>query len=156
MKELGVVLYNCSCLALDLHRVFSLYSQLQYKDHLPSIWSKRLTALYSKEDVLKLQLNGTKAEAYVSVSASHLLISRCGPANRILSPLFLEGYRKHCNHGNFREWLSMRRSGTGPFCQCSDSDEVPCLRGAATVTHNCHWEGYRSLILHFTDVFLGW
>ncbi|XP_048865184.1 inactive phospholipase D5 isoform X1 [Brienomyrus brachyistius] len=68
MKELGVVLYNCSCLALDLHRVFSLYSQLQYKDYLPSIWSKRLTALYNKEDVLKLQLNSTKAEAYVSSS----------------------------------------------------------------------------------------
>ncbi|XDV51032.1 hypothetical protein PO909_019988 [Leuciscus waleckii] len=68
MKEFGIIIHDCSCLVLDLHRIFSLYWQLQYKDFLPSIWSKRLTALYNKDKVLELRLNDTKAEAYISSS----------------------------------------------------------------------------------------
>uniref|UniRef100_A0A3B5AT38 Inactive phospholipase D5-like n=1 Tax=Stegastes partitus TaxID=144197 RepID=A0A3B5AT38_9TELE len=67
-KELGVVVYNCSCLALDLHRVFSFYWQLHERDYIPSIWSKRVTALYGRHDALELQLNATPAAAYVSTS----------------------------------------------------------------------------------------
>lgn len=66
-KELGLVVYNCSCLALDLHRVFSFYWQLHERDYIPSIWSKRVTALYGKHNALELELNTTKATAYVSV-----------------------------------------------------------------------------------------
>ncbi|XP_074521488.1 inactive phospholipase D5 isoform X1 [Halichoeres trimaculatus] len=67
-KELGLVLYNCSCLALDLHRVFSFYWQLHERDYIPSIWSKRVTALYGRHDALELQLNSSEASAYVSTS----------------------------------------------------------------------------------------
>ncbi|XP_044046863.1 inactive phospholipase D5 isoform X2 [Siniperca chuatsi] len=67
-KELGLVVYNCSCLALDLHRVFSFYWQLHERDYIPSIWSKRVTALYGRHDALELQLNTTQATAYVSTS----------------------------------------------------------------------------------------
>ncbi|XP_056265558.1 inactive phospholipase D5 [Pseudoliparis swirei] len=67
-KELGVVVYNCSCLALDLHRVFSFYWQLHERDYIPSIWSKRVTALYGRHDALELQLNASEAAAYVSTS----------------------------------------------------------------------------------------
>ncbi|XP_047435575.1 inactive phospholipase D5 isoform X2 [Mugil cephalus] len=67
-KELGVVVYNCSCLALDLHRVFSFYWQLHERDYIPSIWSKRVTALYGRHEALELQLNATPAAAYVSTS----------------------------------------------------------------------------------------
>ncbi|MEQ2261836.1 hypothetical protein XENORESO_016545, partial [Xenotaenia resolanae] len=67
-KELGVVVYNCSCLALDLHRVFSFYWQLHDRDYIPSIWSKRVTALYGKHEALELQLNATPATAYLSTS----------------------------------------------------------------------------------------
>ncbi|XP_063740387.1 inactive phospholipase D5 isoform X2 [Eleginops maclovinus] len=67
-KELGVVVYNCSCLALDLHRVFSFYWQLHERDYIPSIWSKRVTAIYGRHDALELQLNATEAAAYVSTS----------------------------------------------------------------------------------------
>ncbi|XP_061588694.1 inactive phospholipase D5 [Cololabis saira] len=67
-KELGVLVYNCSCLALDLHRVFLYYWQLHDKDYIPSIWSKRVTALYGKQDALELQLNATPATAYLSTS----------------------------------------------------------------------------------------
>lgn len=66
-KELGVVVYNCSCLALDLHRVFSFYWQLHERDYIPSIWSKRVSALYGRHDPLELQLDDVPATAYVSV-----------------------------------------------------------------------------------------
>uniref|UniRef100_A0A3Q3WLM8 PLD phosphodiesterase domain-containing protein n=1 Tax=Mola mola TaxID=94237 RepID=A0A3Q3WLM8_MOLML len=67
-KELGVLVYNCSCLALDLHRIFSFYWQLHDRDYIPSIWSKRVTALYGRHDALELQLNASQAAAYVSTS----------------------------------------------------------------------------------------
>ncbi|KAM9364980.1 inactive phospholipase D5-like [Pholidichthys leucotaenia] len=67
-KELGVLVYNCSCLALDLHKVFSLYWGLQYKDFIPSFWSKRLYALFNRDSPLELTFNSTKAQAYVSSS----------------------------------------------------------------------------------------
>ncbi|XP_077351884.1 inactive phospholipase D5-like isoform X1 [Festucalex cinctus] len=67
-KELGALVYNCSCLALDLHRVFNVYWALQYKDFIPSFWSKRLFALFNKDSPLQLTVNGTKAQAYVSTS----------------------------------------------------------------------------------------
>ncbi|XP_036978659.1 inactive phospholipase D5-like isoform X2 [Acanthopagrus latus] len=67
-KELGVLVYNCSCLALDLHRVFSLYWGLQYKDFIPSFWSKRLFALFNKDSPLDLTINSSKAQAYISTS----------------------------------------------------------------------------------------
>ncbi|XP_019126188.1 inactive phospholipase D5 isoform X2 [Larimichthys crocea] len=72
-KELGVLVYNCSCLALDLHRVFSLYWGLQYKDFIPSFWSKRLFALFNRDTPLQLTLNSTKAQAYVSTSPEVLI-----------------------------------------------------------------------------------
>lgn len=80
-KELGVVVYNCSCLALDLHRVFLFYRQLHEKDYIPSIWSKRVTALYGRHDALELQLNATQATAYVSVRNSFVMLQYLLHAN---------------------------------------------------------------------------
>ncbi|KAM4591634.1 inactive phospholipase D5-like [Odontesthes bonariensis] len=67
-KELGVLVYNCSCLALDLHKVFSLYWGLHYKDFIPSFWSKRLFALFNRDRPLELEVNSTNALAYISSS----------------------------------------------------------------------------------------
>lgn len=83
-KELGVLVYNCSCLALDLHRVFSFYWQLHERDYIPSIWSKRVTALYGRHDALELQLNGSQALAYVSVRINSVMLPHlftCHPVN---------------------------------------------------------------------------
>ncbi|KAM4695539.1 inactive phospholipase D5 [Discoglossus pictus] len=68
MKELGVILYNCSCLVLDLQRIFALYSSLKYKDSLPQSWSRRLYGLFGTESALKAQLNGTDVNIFVSNS----------------------------------------------------------------------------------------
>uniref|UniRef100_H3CPT7 PLD phosphodiesterase domain-containing protein n=1 Tax=Tetraodon nigroviridis TaxID=99883 RepID=H3CPT7_TETNG len=67
-KELGVLVYDCSCLALDIHRVFSLYWGLRFRDFIPSFWSKRLFALFNRDEPLELTLNSTRAQAYVSTS----------------------------------------------------------------------------------------
>lgn len=75
-KELGVTVFNCSCLALDLHRVFLFYWQLHDRDYIPSIWSKRVTALYGRHDGLELQLNSSQAVAYVSVSNNSTLLRK--------------------------------------------------------------------------------
>ncbi|XP_034408260.1 inactive phospholipase D5-like [Cyclopterus lumpus] len=72
-KELGVLVYDCSCLALDLHRVFSLYWGLQYRDFIPSFWSKRVFALFNRDEPLEFTLNSTKAQAYVSSSPDVLI-----------------------------------------------------------------------------------
>ncbi|XP_047459909.1 inactive phospholipase D5-like isoform X2 [Mugil cephalus] len=72
-KELGVLVYNCSCLALDLHKLFSLYWGLMYKDFIPSFWSKRLFALFNSDSPLQLTLNSTKAQAYISSSPDVLI-----------------------------------------------------------------------------------
>ncbi|XP_051997145.1 inactive phospholipase D5-like isoform X1 [Xyrauchen texanus] len=68
LKELGVIVYDCSCLALDLHRMFSFYWQLQYRDYIPSIWSKRVTAVFSRDEPAQLRLNNTDASVFVSTS----------------------------------------------------------------------------------------
>uniref|UniRef100_A0A5F8H3Y7 Phospholipase D family member 5 n=1 Tax=Monodelphis domestica TaxID=13616 RepID=A0A5F8H3Y7_MONDO len=68
MKELGVIFYNCSCLVLDLQRIFALYSSLRYKSRVPQTWSKRLYGVYDNQKKLQLQLNETKSQAFVSNS----------------------------------------------------------------------------------------
>uniref|UniRef100_A0A1A8IF07 Phospholipase D family, member 5 n=2 Tax=Nothobranchius kuhntae TaxID=321403 RepID=A0A1A8IF07_NOTKU len=67
-KELGVLVYNCTCLALDLHRVFSLYWGLQHKEFIPTFWSKRLFPYFNKDKPVNLSFNNTEAEAYISSS----------------------------------------------------------------------------------------
>lgn len=91
-KELGVMVFNCSCLALDLHRVFLFYWQLHDKDYVPSIWSKRVTALYGRHEGLELQLNSSQAIAYVSVSNNSSLLPEASSVfvvslSRLCSPL---------------------------------------------------------------------
>ncbi|KAB5518314.1 hypothetical protein PHYPO_G00164290 [Pangasianodon hypophthalmus] len=68
LKELGIIVYECRCLAVDLHRIFNLYWQLEYREFVPAIWSKRLSALYSKEEHFSFHLNGSQAKAYISSS----------------------------------------------------------------------------------------
>uniref|UniRef100_A0A3B5KT96 PLD phosphodiesterase domain-containing protein n=1 Tax=Xiphophorus couchianus TaxID=32473 RepID=A0A3B5KT96_9TELE len=67
-KELGVVVYDCKPLALDLHKVFSLYWGLQHKTFIPTFWSKRLFPFFSKGKPGSLLVNQTKVETYISSS----------------------------------------------------------------------------------------
>lgn len=88
MKELGVIVYNCSCLVLDLQRIFALYSSLRYKNKIPPSWSKRLYGVYDTQNKLTLQLNETKSEAFVSVSSemSSRVLGDGGKRRNLLNP----------------------------------------------------------------------
>lgn len=69
MKELGIIVYNCSCLVVDLQRIFALYSSLKFKSKVPPTWSKRLYAVYDDKNNLTLKLNETQSQVFVSVSS---------------------------------------------------------------------------------------
>ncbi|XP_038267314.1 5'-3' exonuclease PLD3-like isoform X2 [Dermochelys coriacea] len=69
VKELGAVLYNCSCVAGDLHRIFAMYRALGGQGaSLPTVWPAYVSAQSSRSRPLKLQLNGSSAELYLSSS----------------------------------------------------------------------------------------
>ncbi|XP_072407202.1 5'-3' exonuclease PLD3-like isoform X3 [Chiloscyllium punctatum] len=87
VKELGVVLSNCSCLARDMDRIFGTYWYLGAEGAaLPRRWPGRYTALSSKEQPLRLKLNGIEADVYVSSAPPSLCASgRTSDLSAILS-----------------------------------------------------------------------
>lgn len=69
VKEVGVSLEDCSCLARDARRIFDVYWSLGgVNASLPPFWPDRLTALSSSHNPLQLRLNGVPARVYLSVS----------------------------------------------------------------------------------------
>ncbi|XP_042295682.1 5'-3' exonuclease PLD3 [Sceloporus undulatus] len=67
VKELGVAVYNCSCLAQDLGKMFEAYWALGLPNAtIPSPWPANYSTTYNKETPLELQLNGTDAGVYFS------------------------------------------------------------------------------------------
>ncbi|XP_059574434.1 5'-3' exonuclease PLD3 isoform X1 [Alligator mississippiensis] len=67
VKELGAVLYNCSCVASDLGRIFGTYRALGGPGTpLPAAWPSELAALSSLRRPLKLQLNGVPTQLFLS------------------------------------------------------------------------------------------
>lgn len=68
MKELGAAVYNCSCLAQDLGKMFEAYWALGLPNTtIPSPWPANYSTTYNKETPLDLELNGTEAAVYFSV-----------------------------------------------------------------------------------------
>lgn len=68
MKELGAVVYNCSCLAADLGKIFEAYWFLGESKSIPSPWPSSFSTLYNKDTPLQLPLNDTPSHVYLSVS----------------------------------------------------------------------------------------
>ncbi|KAM3824969.1 5'-3' exonuclease PLD3-like isoform 2-T2 [Vipera latastei] len=69
VKELGIVIHNCSCLAKDLHRIFAMYRILGKEGaSMPAIWPRDLAAKSSLQEPRKVQLNGVEAQVYISSS----------------------------------------------------------------------------------------
>ncbi|XP_058016562.1 5'-3' exonuclease PLD3-like isoform X2 [Ahaetulla prasina] len=89
VKELGIALYNCSCLAKDLHRIFAMYRILGKEGAtLPTTWPRDLAAKSSLEEPLKIQLNGVEAQVYISSSPSALCSTgRTSDLSAILSTI---------------------------------------------------------------------
>uniref|UniRef100_A0A8C8VQZ9 5'-3' exonuclease PLD3 n=1 Tax=Pelusios castaneus TaxID=367368 RepID=A0A8C8VQZ9_9SAUR len=67
VKELGAAVYNCSCLAQDLGKMFEAYWFLGLPDaSIPSPWPANYSTTFNKETPLEVKLNGTDASVYLS------------------------------------------------------------------------------------------
>lgn len=70
MKELGAAVYNCSCLAQDLGKIFEAYWALGVPEaSIPAPWPDNFSTSFNAETPLELPLNGTAAAVYFSVGA---------------------------------------------------------------------------------------
>ncbi|XP_054648406.1 5'-3' exonuclease PLD3 isoform X2 [Dunckerocampus dactyliophorus] len=66
VKEVGLVVEDCSCLAQDASRIFELYASLN--GSLPPYWPARFTALSSSQHPLHVNFNRVAAQVYLSSS----------------------------------------------------------------------------------------
>ncbi|XP_067103459.1 5'-3' exonuclease PLD3 isoform X2 [Osmerus mordax] len=68
VKEVGIAVEDCSCLAQDASRIFGIYWSIGAQKHgfLPPYWPARYSALSSAEHPLTLKLNGVPAQVYLS------------------------------------------------------------------------------------------
>ena len=68
MKELGVAIYNCSCVAQDVAKVFEAYWALGAPNaSIPTPWPSNFSTPFNMETPLRLRLNGTPSALYFSV-----------------------------------------------------------------------------------------
>lgn len=64
-----MVMFNCSCLAQDLTKIFEAYWYLgQAGSSIPSTWPRPYDTHYNQETPMEICLNGTPALAYLAVS----------------------------------------------------------------------------------------
>ncbi|TFK15881.1 zinc finger and BTB domain-containing protein 25 [Platysternon megacephalum] len=69
VKEVGAVIYNCSCLANDLWKTFRTYWDLGHANAtVPSPWPSNYSTKINKYRPLDMQFNGTLTTAYFSAS----------------------------------------------------------------------------------------
>nr|XP_046263141.1 5'-3' exonuclease PLD3 isoform X2 [Scatophagus argus] len=68
VKEVGLSVEDCSCLAQDAFRIFGVYWSLGGANNssLPPYWPARLSALSSSQNPLHLKVNGVPAQVYLS------------------------------------------------------------------------------------------
>ncbi|XP_070819147.1 uncharacterized protein pld7 [Chaetodon trifascialis] len=67
VKEVGLSVEDCSCLAQDAFRIFGVYWSLGgTNSSLPLYWPARLSALSSSQNPLHLKFNGVPAQVYLS------------------------------------------------------------------------------------------
>ncbi|XP_042348791.1 5'-3' exonuclease PLD3 isoform X2 [Plectropomus leopardus] len=70
VKEVGLSVEDCSCLAQDAYRIFGVYWSIGGANNgsLPPYWPARLSAQYSSQNPLHLKFNGVPAQVYLSSS----------------------------------------------------------------------------------------
>ncbi|KAJ3588289.1 hypothetical protein NHX12_011882 [Muraenolepis orangiensis] len=74
VKEVGLSVEDCGCLAQDAARIFDLYWSVgaERNASLPPYWPARLSALSSSQQPLHLRLNGVPAQVYLSSAPPQL------------------------------------------------------------------------------------
>ncbi|XP_069602868.1 5'-3' exonuclease PLD3 [Ranitomeya imitator] len=69
VKELGSTVYNCTCLAQDLEKIFEAYWVLgEANATIPSPWPDTFSTIYNKETPMEVSLNSTESHVYLSSS----------------------------------------------------------------------------------------
>ncbi|XP_063793744.1 5'-3' exonuclease PLD3 [Pseudophryne corroboree] len=69
VKELGSTIYNCSCLAQDLGKMFEAYWALgEPNATIPSPWPDKFSTIFNKETPMEVTLNNTPSHVYLSSS----------------------------------------------------------------------------------------
>uniref|UniRef100_A0A8C3Y8A6 5'-3' exonuclease PLD3 n=1 Tax=Catharus ustulatus TaxID=91951 RepID=A0A8C3Y8A6_CATUS len=69
VKELGAAIYNCSCLAKDLAKIFEAYWSLGVPDaSIPAPWPDNFSTAINVDTPMELTLNDTAAAVYFSSS----------------------------------------------------------------------------------------
>uniref|UniRef100_A0A8C4EG89 Phospholipase D family, member 7 n=1 Tax=Dicentrarchus labrax TaxID=13489 RepID=A0A8C4EG89_DICLA len=74
VKEVGLSVEDCSCLAQDAFRIFGVYWSLGGASNgsLPPYWPARVSALSSSQNPLRLKFNGVPARVYLSSAPPQL------------------------------------------------------------------------------------
>lgn len=77
VKELGVLIENCSCLAQDISKIFSVYWQMGEEDaRIPSKWPDTLSTKINANSPLKVNYSSADdhtANVYFSVWTGHAM-----------------------------------------------------------------------------------
>ncbi|XP_012992942.2 5'-3' exonuclease PLD4 isoform X1 [Esox lucius] len=69
VKELGVVIYNCSSLANDLHKIFESYWVMGHRNSsIPDPWPSKYDTAINKEHPLLLETENVTSKIYISAS----------------------------------------------------------------------------------------
>uniref|UniRef100_A0A914XVW2 PLD phosphodiesterase domain-containing protein n=1 Tax=Plectus sambesii TaxID=2011161 RepID=A0A914XVW2_9BILA len=69
VKELGVVVYNCPCLSMDLNKIFEVYWTMGIPNQkLPGSWPNSLATMYNAQLPHFVQLNSEQSAVYLSSS----------------------------------------------------------------------------------------
>lgn len=70
VKELGVVVYNCSSLAKDLHKIFQSYWVMgQSNSSLPQHWPAKYDTAINKHHPLLVKMDNVSSRLYLTVSS---------------------------------------------------------------------------------------
>uniref|UniRef100_UPI00358F1CD5 5'-3' exonuclease PLD3-like n=1 Tax=Myxine glutinosa TaxID=7769 RepID=UPI00358F1CD5 len=73
VKELGIIIYNCSCLARDLQKVFDSYWEIgKENSSIPRPWPSQFNTNINKSHPLHLKMNGIPTELYIASSPTQL------------------------------------------------------------------------------------
>lgn len=70
VKELGVAVHNCSCLALDIFKIFEVYWKLGVPNpYIPPEWPVDVQTTINKDNPVNVLLNNSQVLTYISVRA---------------------------------------------------------------------------------------
>ena len=76
VKELGVVIYNCSSLATDLHKIFQSYWVMgKSNSSLPQPWPPEYDTAINKDHPLLVKADNVSSRLYLAVSSLSFSLS---------------------------------------------------------------------------------